>query len=403
MRAVARARVLFLNDTARNGGPGRTLHTLLKGFDPALIHRAVVVPRPGVVSQLLESVCEELFFEPLIVENPFAPWTREMVREDFDASFALKAIRAIGNVGLGTRGVLRLIDRVNEGRYDVVFCNGTTANFFGGIITRLTGVPVVWHVFYPSVVPVLRPIHEMLAAQDGVRSIVCVSKAVMQQFGSMDKVVCMHDAIDTDEFSPGATRGILRDELGIPKDVPILGSQGRIIRRKGFIELVRAAKKIDVPCRVVILGDTPQDMPVDHLEECRALVRELGLEDRVHFLGYRPDVRPYVEDFDVAVVPSVYPDPLPRSVLESMSLAKPVVAFDMGGIGEMVEDGVTGLLVRGDPPDIDGLARALKSLIRDPERRRTMGRIARDHVIWKHGARAHAREIEDVLLGAVRA
>jgi glycosyltransferase involved in cell wall biosynthesis len=114
-------------------------------------------------------------------------------------------------------------------------------------------------------------------------------------------------------------------------------------------------------------------------------------------------VRPYVEDFDVAVVPSVYPDPLPRSVLESMSLAKPVVAFDVGGIGEMVEDGVTGILVHSvDPPDIDGLADALVRLVKAPEARKKMGRVARDHTIRKHGAHAHSREVEEILLRAMR-
>jgi len=107
-------------------------------------------------------------------------------------------------------------------------------------------------------------------------------------------------------------------------------------------------------------------------------------------------VRPYVEDFDVAVVPSVYPDPLPRSVLEAMALAKPVVAFDVGGIGEMISDGVTGSLVRaGDPT---ALARAMDELARDASKRDRMGAAARAHVAAHHSARAHALAIEDLLV-----
>ncbi|MDH8190382.1 glycosyltransferase, partial [Klebsiella pneumoniae] len=74
-------------------------------------------------------------------------------------------------------------------------------------------------------------------------------------------------------------------------------------------------------------GDTPEDMRPDHLEECRALVGELGLTEWVIFAGFRPDVRAYIADFDVAVVPSVYEDPLPRAVMEAMAMSKPVIAF----------------------------------------------------------------------------
>src|SRR5215813_4385416 len=70
-------RVLFVNDTARNGGPGRSLETILKFVDPRLVHRGVVLPRAGAVSELLSrsGVVDELHFEPNIVENVFAPLT----------------------------------------------------------------------------------------------------------------------------------------------------------------------------------------------------------------------------------------------------------------------------------------------------------------------------------------
>lgn len=393
-------RVLFVNDTARNGGPGRTLHTLLKYIDPAHIHRAVVVPRTGVVSELLADVCEELILEPRIVENPFAPWDREMERRDFDARPSTKVVRAVGNLGLGASGIARLARLARK--YDVVFCNGTTANFFGGVIARLTGVPAVWHVFYPNVARALVPLHARLAASEGVAAILCVSKPTMEQFAHCaKKVMHMHDAIDTSEYAPGIAAGVLRKELDLPSSSIVFGSQGRILRRKGFIELVRAAASMrDDRCHFVVLGDTPEDMPVNHLDECRELVRELGLERTVHFLGYRPDVRPYVEDFDVAVVPSVYPDPLPRSVMECMALEKPVVAFDVGGIGEMVEDGVTGALV--PPGNIDALAAACATYARDELRRMRHGHAARERILRDYDAQAHAREVEEILVRSAR-
>ena len=72
--------MLFLNDTARNGGPGRSLYTILKYLDPSEVYRAVVVPRPGVVSDLLADVSETVMFLPDFVENPIEPLRRAMAR-----------------------------------------------------------------------------------------------------------------------------------------------------------------------------------------------------------------------------------------------------------------------------------------------------------------------------------
>src|SRR5262249_1855870 len=153
-----------------------------------------------------------------------------------------------------------------------------------------------------------------------------------------------HNALDVDEFNVSRVTPSLRAELGLGPDVIVFGSQGRILRRKGYIEMVRAAgialrdlsdaEKDRV--RFVIIGDTPQDFRPDHLPECRAVAESLGITKWVHFAGFREDVKPYVADFDVAVVPSVYPDPLPRAVIESMAMGKPVIAFDVGGVAEML-------------------------------------------------------------------
>src|SRR5580692_8585705 len=97
-------RVLFLNDTARNGGPGRSLYYILRFLDPAQVQRGVVLPRPGVISELLSGrgtgvrAVDELHFVRSLVENPIEPWTRSMQRQDFDAPLLLRGARFAGNV-----------------------------------------------------------------------------------------------------------------------------------------------------------------------------------------------------------------------------------------------------------------------------------------------------------------
>ncbi len=407
-----RLRVLFINDTSRNGGPGRTILYILKFLDPARIYRTVLIPREGIVSRRIvdAGAADHIFFEPGFIENLYEPLSRPIERKDFDAPLALKALRAAGNVVRATAGFVRLLRRVRKERFDLIFCNGTLAGFLGGALAASTGTPAIWHVLYPSVDPLIRPLHRRLAANKNVRLIVCVSRQTSLQFAHCaEKVRKIQTALDIDEFDTHATEPVLRKELGLDNRTVIFGSHGRVLPRKGFIELIHAARIVvdrlspedRARCLFVILGDTPQDMRPDHLEECRSLVRELGLTSQVRFIGFRPDVKSYVADFDVSVVPSIYEDPLPRAVMESMAMSKPVVAFAVGGIGEMIDDGVEGRLTQSQPPDIAALADACLDYFFHPELRLRHGAAARKRVERDFDARRHARRLQDEMFRIV--
>ena len=407
-------RVLFLNDTSRNGGPGRSLFYILRFLDTARIHRAVVLPRPGVISEMYRAanIADELFFEPDLVENPVEPASRAMVREDFDAPIYRRASRLAVNVMRGARGLLRLRRRILTGPYDLIYCNGTNACFAGGALARMTGVPAVWHVRYTSVPKALVRLHADLASHPKVARIVCVSNASAKLFpNNTDKVRVIHNALDPADFDTTSITPVLRSELGLPADTIVFGSQGRILPRKGYIEMIHAAKAMlarlspdeQKRCHFAVLGDTPDDIQPDHLAECRALVSELGLTPRFTFLGFRANVAEYATDFDVAVVPSTYADPLPRAVIESMALGKPVVAFDVGGVGEMLENGVTGTLIQGAPPDVAALGDAFFQYFHDAERRAREGRAGRLHIEREYDARTHGERIQAQIFEAVAA
>lgn len=408
-------RVLFVNDTPRNGGPGRSLYTILKFLPTARVHRTVLLPREGVISDLYREhgVADEILTLPDLVENPVEPWSRAMLREDYDAPAPLRWLRLVGNLGRATRGVLALSKLARTGRYDLIYCNGTNANFFGGIAAALSGVPALWHVRYTHIPPALRPVHDTLAQSGDVTAIVCVSEAAAALFPRAGrKVRVVHNALDVDEFGSGV-EPCLRRELGFPEDAIVFGSQGRILPRKGYLEMIEAARlalasmdpALSQRCRFVVLGDTPEDLRPDHLAECRARVNELGLEQNVHFLGFRGDVRPYVADYDVGIVPSVYPDPLPRAVIECMAFGKPVLAFDVGGVAEMLgsAEAPVGRLLCGDPPDVAGLAAAIGEYAGDAGLRREQGARARQHIESRYDARAHAAQIMAIIDQAARA
>jgi glycosyltransferase involved in cell wall biosynthesis len=358
---------------------------------------------------LRAGVVDELIIEPNLVENPIEPWRRPMSRRDFDASPVLRSLRFVGNVARATAGFSRLCELAKHGGYDLVYCNGTNADFAGGALAAATGLPALWHVRYTSIPPLVAPIHRRLSASTGVRRIVCVSRAALALFPHCRaKTRVLHNALDIDEFSPTNIVPRLRAELGLPPDAVVFGSHGRILRRKGYVEFIAAAKRALTimtadeasRARFVVVGDTPEDFFPDHAAQCRELARAMDIGDKVLFLGFREDVRPYLVDFDVAVVPSVYADPLPRSVIESMAMGKPVIGFDVGGVGEMIQDGVNGTLVRSSPPDVNGLASQFVRYLRQPELRARQGSSARHRIARDFDARVHARAIQDEILRA---
>jgi glycosyltransferase involved in cell wall biosynthesis len=409
-RKGRKVRVLFINDTARNGGPGRSLFYILRFLDPDVIHRAVVLPREGIISELYASrgVTEELLFERDLVENPIEPWDRPMSREDFEAPMPLQGVRAAANVVRAGRALARLTMLLRRGRYDLVYCNGTNADFAGGLLARSSGVPALWHVRYTSLPgKAVRGLHDRLAASRGVRRIVCVSKASAALFPHCpEKVRVIHNALDVEEFDARGIAPRLKTELGLPPDAVVFGSQGRILPRKGYVEMIQAAKEAlasmtdDEKRRAhwAVLGDTPEDYRPDHVVECRSLVTQLGLEGKFTFLGFKNDVKPYAVDFDIAVVPSVYPDPLPRAVIEAMALGRPVVAFDVGGVAEMLEDGVTGTLVKAG--DVSGLAQQFLRYLRDPALRERHGKAGRVRVESEFNGARQAKRIQDQIVEA---
>jgi glycosyltransferase involved in cell wall biosynthesis len=304
----------------------------------------------------------------------------------------------------------RLTGVIRRGMFDLIYCNGTNADFAGGALARMSGVPAVWHVRYTSLPgKLVRVVHDRLAASPGVRRIICVSKASAELFPHCPgKVRVIHNALDTAEFDLSGVTPLLRQELKLGTDTVIFGSQGRILPRKGYAEMVQAARRaIDQMSpeerrrvHFAVLGDTPEDIRPDHLAECRSLVHQLGVADRFTFLGFKNDVKPYVADFDVAIVPSVYPDPLPRAVIEGMALGKPVIAFDVGGVAEMLKDGTTGSLVRGVPADAEGLAAQMLRYLRDPTLRASQGRAGRARVERDFDGARQARRIQNEIVRA---
>jgi glycosyltransferase involved in cell wall biosynthesis len=183
--------------------------------------------------------------------------------------------------------------------------------------------------------------------------------------------------VDADRFCSRHRPSEARSRLGWPAEEPLVGLVGRLSPVKGLNVFLTAAARVirSLPrTNFAVVGGEAQLSIAD----LRRMARELHIAHRVHFLGQVAETIPYMEAFDVAVVPSVGSEAICRVALEHMAMSRPVVGTRVNAIPEAVVHERTGLLV--PPGDARTLAEAIVILLKDPQKARAMGRAGRRRV-----------------------
>jgi len=189
------------------------------------------------------------------------------------------------------------------------------------------------------------------------------------------------------------TSAEVRRELGIPADAKVIGVSAALVAGKGHAFLLDALSTVlqAVPDAVIVLaGDGPAKSALT------SQAQRLGVADKVKFLGHRSDIRRIVQAYDVIALSSLS-ESMPFSLLEGMACGKPVVASAIGGIPELVENGISGYLV--PPGDSDAIAQALICVLEDPSRTARMGRAAFERVRSQFSIDTMVRETLNLMLG----
>ncbi len=405
--------VLFINHSVRDGGPGRSLYYLLRFLDRTKLRPYVLIPKDDVFSEWLRgaSIYENVIVEPRFPENLKKPrfgTPDDRGRSGRPSSYLDKLLNFL-SVSLNVLDIGSLVvtspGLVRKHGIGVIYCNGTQAKIAGALMGLVSGRPVIWHVRNIQQTRLLGFLINNLARLRAVKKIICVSGPTADQFRyAREKLTVIHNGIDIGDYDPQTTTGEIRSAYGLAEDTVIVGSTGRIVPRKGYELFIEAAGialgelgEKGRGVKFVIVGDTPYYFGEDHLSKLKSMAAEKGLQDSFIFTGFRDDVRPCLKDFDIFVIPSSYPDPFPRSVIEAMSFALPVAGFRAGGIVESVADGVTGIL--SEPGNARQMADAIVRLVTDKALRESMGKAGRERVRERFSAQAVAADIQKVILG----
>jgi glycosyltransferase involved in cell wall biosynthesis len=229
----------------------------------------------------------------------------------------------------------------------------------------------------------------------------CVSRYLREQLqregvpSERLRVVSNGIEVERFQYSPPleAAAQELRDLLALPPQAQLVSMVALFRPRKGveiFLEALAHVTKALPRVHGLLVGPFESPSYQSHIE---SYCRQLKLDRYVHFIGFQEDTRPAFVASDLVVLPSPWSsEGMPLSLLEAMALGKPVIASNIGGLSEIVQDGHTGLLV--PPRDALALAHALQTLLQDPQRMRAIGLNAQRFVYEHHDAKHCVRQVE---------
>lgn len=256
---------------------------------------------------------------------------------------------------------LRLIRRYQP---DIVHTHGSIDSWAASLAARVSFVrPLIVRTRHKSILVSRSYRHRLLyrTLPHGVITTgVVVRKHLMDQFDiPAERIVSIPSGVDLQRFRADLKPGRLRRELAISPTQPLIGVVSFMRAYKGLSDFVTASAMVTRShpnARFVIAGDG------DRRAQLTQQIEQMGLADRIALLGHRTDVPEILADLDIFVLPTLE-DAMPQSLTQAMAMRRPVVTTTVGGVPEIVRDGVTGLLVPPRAPD--RLAAAIQRLLGD--------------------------------------
>ena len=197
-------------------------------------------------------------------------------------------------------------------------------------------------------------------------------------------VTSVPTGVDCVKFSPGAKNLNLRNHLNIGLDEKILLMVSTLRSWKGHSVAIEAIQNVH-NASLIIVGDGPQE------SNLKKQVKSLNLADRVHFLGYRTDIVDLMRSADIFLQPSWANEGISQSLMQACSTGLPVIAGNISGLNELIEDGVNGLLV--NPGSSDDLRSKIELLFDSEESSKKLGANARKTVLNNHSIEFMAQQM----------
>jgi glycosyltransferase involved in cell wall biosynthesis len=268
---------------------------------------------------------------------------------------------------------IKLFRMIREIKPHIVHTHTAKAGALGRLAGWLAGVPAIVHTFHGHIfhsyfgrtkTKVFIVIERALSMiTDKIIALTESQKDEIMGFGIGDenRFSVIPLGFELNRFYDLSSRkGVLKKELGIQPDTPLIGIVARLVPIKDHRTFLTSASVLlrKIPAKFIVVGDG--ELRADLEKEAE----RLGIKDEVLFLGFREDLENIYADLSILVLSSLN-EGLPVAIIEAQSASVPVVSTSVGGVDELIEDGITGYLVPKKDPD--ALADAMERVLRDEE------------------------------------
>lgn len=371
---IANRKILLVHSSAGLYGADRCLVAIVRELVKrgAAVH--VAVPEDGALVGILRSTGARVHLLDTVV------FRREM----------LSMTGMIGMVFRTPVSVGRLARLIRREKIDLVHTN-TGVTVGGAVAARLCRVPHIWHfrdilTEFKGYLRFYEPFVDFFSTR-----IIFITKAVREHFSSeriKQKGVVIYDGIPVEDYEGTAP------EASCPPFV--VTTAGRLAPYKGQDVMIRALAKAaedGLDLEAYIVGDVYGDRH-EFRKELVALADDLGIGERVHFDGFQERVQPYLEKCNIFVMPSTRQEPLGIVILEAMAAGRAVISTSGGGAVEIIEDGLTGMLV--PPGDSDKMAAAITDMAKDDEKRLGVARRGKEVALANYSEEKMAVLVADL-------
>jgi len=278
--------------------------------------------------------------------------------------------------------IYKLVRELKKENFSIVHCHGLFPSIWGRLAAIVARVPIrivhCQNLYYGHA---LRTIIKLWLLSYFTTKIIAVSEAVKMcliKFVAIrpEKIIVIYNSSPDFKLQSPYPNNKIRGNLGLNSDNFVIGTIGRLMDFKGhrfLIEAVAKCKSSYPHCKCIIGGDGPEK------ENLKLKIKSLNLDDTVLILGWKKDIENLLLAMDVFVYPSILREGLPLALVEAASFSLPLIGTDIGGIPEIILDGVNGFIVPHS--NSDAIAEKIKFFIENAAERKKMGESSREE--WR--------------------
>ena len=380
--------ILIIHQSAELYGSDKTLLYLLQHLDRTKFNPIVILPSDGLLKSALEKHSITVVIAPVIklYRNLFKPKNLFLFFKDSIKSY--KTLKKLHQ----------------KHHFEIVYSN-TLAVLAGVLFSKINKIKHLWHVHEIIEKPnVFRKLFTIILGFKSITTIVYNSQATANFWNTTNvlksKNVTIYNGLQTPTkiLTSKEIENIKKNLLKVNPDDILIALVGRISRWKGHFFLLDAFAKINYKypnVRLVFVGETPPNQEF-FLHNLERKISELNLENDVQIIPFQQEIQTVWQSIDIAVVPSIEPEPFGMVAIEAMFAHKPVIGSNHGGLKEIIKDNETGFLE--EPNNPDALAQALQKLIDNPETRIAFGEKGYQRATQLFSIENYVSSFENLLL-----